>query len=151
MWTWKFELSDILTTLSIVVLIGGVIYNLFILPILTRIGDERMQDNLLFNERMNTLNETLVELKEEIKLSRVQRTKAYTTAILNAHNADVNAHKPLMDMIARVSIKVTSWEAFRRLCRAGCIREHYGVGDQLQCHKGDMTLTWDIVHIGELS
>ena len=78
MWTWKFELSDILTTLSIVVLIGGVIYNLFILPILTRLGDERMQDTLLFNERMNTLNETLVELKEEIKLSRVQRTKAYT-------------------------------------------------------------------------
>lgn len=78
MWTWKFELADILTTLSIVVLIGGLIYNLFILPILTRIGDERMQDNLLFNERMNTLNETLVELKEEIKLSRVQRTKAYT-------------------------------------------------------------------------
>ena len=37
-----------------------------------------MQDTLLFNERMNTLNETLVELKEEIKLSRVQRTKAYT-------------------------------------------------------------------------
>lgn len=78
MWTWKFELSDILTTLSIVVLIGSVIYNLFILPILTRLGDERMQDTLLFNERMNTLNETLVELKEEIKLSRVQRTKAYT-------------------------------------------------------------------------
>ena len=78
MWTWKFELSDILTTLSIVVLIGGLIYNLFILPILTRLGDERMQDTLLFTERMNTLNETLVELKEEIKLSRVQRTKAYT-------------------------------------------------------------------------
>ena len=81
MWTWKFELADILTTLSIVVIIGGVIYNLFILPILTRIGDERMQDNLLFNERMNTLNETLVELKEEIKLSRVQRTKAYTEQV----------------------------------------------------------------------
>ncbi len=78
MWTWKFELSDILTTLSIVVIIGGLIYNLFILPILTRLGDERMQDTLLFTERMNTLNETLVELKEEIKLSRVQRTKAYT-------------------------------------------------------------------------
>lgn len=78
MWTWKFELADILTTLSIVAIIGGGIYNLFILPILTRLGDERMQDNLLFNERMNTLNETLVELKEEIKLSRVQRTKAYT-------------------------------------------------------------------------
>ena len=81
MWTWKFELSDILTTLSIVVLIGGVIYNLFILPILTRLGDERMQDTLLFTERMNTLNETLVELKEEIKLSRVQRTKAYTEQV----------------------------------------------------------------------
>ena len=78
MWTWTFELADILTTLSIVVLIGGLIYNLFILPILTRLGDERLQDNLLFNERMNTLNEILVELKEEIKLSRVQRTKAYT-------------------------------------------------------------------------
>lgn len=81
MWTWKFELSDILTTLSIVVLIGGVIYNLFILPILTRLGDERLQDNLLFNERMNTLNETLLELKEEIKLSRAQRTKAYAEQV----------------------------------------------------------------------
>ena len=81
MWTWTFELADILTTLSIVVLIGGLIYNLFILPILTRLGDERLQDNLLFNERMNTLNETLLELKEEIKLSRVQRTKAYEEQI----------------------------------------------------------------------
>lgn len=81
MWKWEFELSDILTTLSIVVLIGGLIYNLFILPILTRIGDERMQDTLLFNERMNTLNETLIELKEEIKLSRVQRTKAYAEQV----------------------------------------------------------------------
>ena len=89
MWTWKFELSDILTTLSIVVLIGGVIYNLFILPILTRLGDERMQDNLLFNERMNTLNETLVELKEEIKLSRVQRTKAYTEHVKLTARVDV--------------------------------------------------------------
>lgn len=81
MWTWTFELADILTTLSIVVLIGGLIYNLFILPILTRLGDERLQDNLLFNERMNALNETLLELKEEIKLSRVQRTKAYAEQI----------------------------------------------------------------------
>ena len=89
MWTWQFELSDILTTLSIVVLIGGVIYNLFILPILTRLGDERMQDNLLFNERMNTLNETLVELKEEIKLSRVQRTKAYTEHVKLTARVDV--------------------------------------------------------------
>lgn len=89
MWKWEFELSDILTTLSIVVLIGGLIYNLFILPILTRIGDERMQDTLLFNERMNTLNETLIELKEEIKLSRVQRTKAYAEQVKLTARVDV--------------------------------------------------------------
>ena len=78
MWTWQFQLDDILTSLSIVAIIGGASYRILILPILTRLGDERMQDTLLFTERMNTLNETLVELKEEIKLSRVQRTKAYT-------------------------------------------------------------------------
>jgi hypothetical protein len=78
MWTWQIELNDILTTLSIVAIIGGASYRLLIVPILTRISDERMQDNLIFTERMNTLNETLLELKEEIKLSRVQRTKAYT-------------------------------------------------------------------------
>ena len=77
MWTWQFQLDDILTTLSIVVLIGGASYRLLILPILTHMGDERMQDYLLFTERMSMLNETLLELKEEIKLSRVQRTKAY--------------------------------------------------------------------------
>lgn len=78
MWTWQFQLDDILTTLSIVAIIGGASYRLLIVPILTRISDERMQDNLIFTERMNTLNETLLELKDEIKLSRVQRTKAYT-------------------------------------------------------------------------
>ena len=89
MWTWKFELSDILTTLSIVVLIGGASYRLLILPILTHMGDERMQDTLLFNERMNTLNETLIELKEEIKLSRVQRTKAYAEHLKLTARVDV--------------------------------------------------------------
>jgi hypothetical protein len=78
MWTWQIELNDILTTLSIVAIIGGASYRILIIPILTRISDERLQDNLIFTERMNTLNETLLELKEEIKLSRVQRTKAYT-------------------------------------------------------------------------
>ena len=78
MWTWQFELNDVLTTLSIVAIIGGASYRLLIIPILTRISDERMQDNLIFTERMNALNETLIELKDEIKLSRVQRTKAYT-------------------------------------------------------------------------
>ena len=78
MWTWQFEMNDILTTLSIVAIIGGASYRLLILPILTRISDERMQDNLIFTERMGALNQTLLELKDEIKLSRVQRTKAYT-------------------------------------------------------------------------
>lgn len=78
MWTWQFQLDDILTTLSIVAIIGGASYRLLIVPILTRLCDERMQDNLIFTERMGALNQTLLELKEEIKLSREQRTKAYT-------------------------------------------------------------------------
>lgn len=78
MWTWQVELDDILTTLSIIAIIGGASYRLLIVPILTRISDERMQDNLIFTERMGALNQTLLELKDEIKLSREQRTKAYT-------------------------------------------------------------------------
>lgn len=46
---------------------------------------------------------------------------------------------------------VKSWEGFRNLCRAGGIRTYYGVGDQLQCKKGDTTLIWDIVHIGDVA
>ncbi|MFR4919274.1 MAG: hypothetical protein ACLUBJ_07025 [Veillonella atypica] len=78
MYSWQFQLDDILTTLSIVAIIGGASYRLLIVPILTRISDERMQDNLIFTERMGALNQTLLELKDEIKLSREQRTKAYT-------------------------------------------------------------------------
>ena len=89
MWTWQFKLDDILTTLSIIVLIGGASYRLLILPILTHMGDERMQDNLLFTERMSMLNETLLELKEEIKLSRVQRTKAYAEHLKLTARVDV--------------------------------------------------------------
>lgn len=81
MWTWQFQLDDILTTLTIVGLIGGASYRLLILPILTRISEERMQDNLIFTERMNKLNETLVDLKDEIKLSREQRTKEYAERV----------------------------------------------------------------------
>lgn len=66
MWSWQFQLDDILTTLTIVGLIGGASYRLLILPVLTQ-----------NEERMNRLNETLVELKEEIKLSREQRTREY--------------------------------------------------------------------------
>ena len=45
---------------------------------------------------------------------------------------------------------VKSWEGFRNLCRAGGIRTYYAVGDQLQCKKGDATLTWDIVDIQDI-
>lgn len=43
-----------------------------------------------------------------------------------------------------------TWEGFRNLCRTGGVRAYYAVGDQLQCKKGDTTLTWDIVHIGDV-
>ena len=66
MWTWQFQLDDILTTLTIVGVIGGASYRLLILPILTQ-----------NKERMSRLNDTLIELKEEIKLSREQRIREY--------------------------------------------------------------------------
>ena len=37
MWTWQFQLDDILTTLSIVAIIGGASYRLLILP--SRVDD----------------------------------------------------------------------------------------------------------------
>ena len=70
MWTWQFQLDDILTTLSIVGLIGGASYRLLILPILTK-----------NEERMSRLNDTLLELKAEIKLSREQRIREYAEHI----------------------------------------------------------------------
>ena len=69
-WTWQFQLDDILTTLTIVGLIGGASYRLLILPILTK-----------NEERMSILNDTLLELKEEIKLSREQRIREYAEHI----------------------------------------------------------------------
>ena len=38
MWTWQIELNDILTTLSIVAIIGGASYRILIVPILTRMN-----------------------------------------------------------------------------------------------------------------
>ena len=78
MWTWQFQLDDTLTTVTIIGVIGGAGYRLLVAPVLNRISDERLQDNLLFNERMNSLLDTLKELKEEIKLSREQRAKQYS-------------------------------------------------------------------------
>lgn len=78
MWTWQFELNDILTTLTIVGVVAGAGYRLLIIPLLEKLDLQRMQDNLMFQEKMGVLTDTLKDLKDEIKLSREQRTKAYT-------------------------------------------------------------------------
>lgn len=78
MWTWKFELSDILTTLTIIVSVSGIGYRVLILPLLEKQDLQRIQDNLMFQEKMSVLTDTLKDLKNEIKLSREQRIKAYT-------------------------------------------------------------------------
>ena len=63
MWTWQFGLNDILTTATIVSIVCGAGYRVLVSPM---------------NDRMNSLVETLKELKEEIKLSREQRSKQYS-------------------------------------------------------------------------
>ena len=78
MWTWQFELNDILTTLSIVAVVAGLGYKVLVIQLLEKLDLQRMQDNLMFQEKMGVLTDTLKDLKDEIKLSREQRTKAYT-------------------------------------------------------------------------
>lgn len=78
MWTGQFELNDILTTLSIVSVVAGLGYKVLVIPLLEKLDLQRLQDNLMIQEKMGSLIETLKDLKEEIKLSREQRTKAYT-------------------------------------------------------------------------
>jgi len=78
MWTGRFELNDILTTLSIVAVVAGLGYKVLVIPLLEKLDLQRLQDNLMIQEKMGSLIETLKDLKEEIKLSREQRTKAYT-------------------------------------------------------------------------
>ena len=77
MWTWQFELNDILTTLSIVAAVAGVGYKVLVVPLLEKLDLQRMQDNLMFQEKMGVLTDTLKDLKEEIKLSREQSTREY--------------------------------------------------------------------------
>ena len=77
-WTWQFELNDILTTLTIVSIVAGIGYKVLVIPLLEKLDLQRMQDNLMFQEKMGVLTDTLKDLKDEIKLSREQRTKAYT-------------------------------------------------------------------------
>ena len=78
MWTWQFELNDILTTLSIVGLVAGLGYKVLVVPLLEKLDSQRVQDNLIFQEKWGILTDTLKDLKDEIKLSREERVKAYT-------------------------------------------------------------------------
>lgn len=78
MWTWQFELNDILTTLTIVSIVAGIGYKVLVIPLLEKLDLQRMQDTLMFREKMGVLTDTLKELKDEIKMSREQRTRAYT-------------------------------------------------------------------------
>ena len=73
MWTWSFELADVLTTLTIMSTLGGMAYYLIIRPFLQRLEEDRINDRTFFSSKYDTLIETLKELKEEIKLSRQER------------------------------------------------------------------------------
>ena len=78
MWTWQFELNDILTTLTIVSIVAGLTYKVLVIPLLEKRDLQHLQDTLVFQEKMGVLTETLNEFKNEIKLSREERVKAYT-------------------------------------------------------------------------
>lgn len=82
MWTWQFELNDILTTLSIVGLVAGLGYKLLVVPLLEKLDSQRVQDNLIFQEKWGVLTDTLKDLKDEIKLSRAERVKAEGKQVL---------------------------------------------------------------------
>ena len=53
MWTRQFQLDDILTTLTIVGVgvVAGAGYRLLIIPLLEKLDLQRMQDNLMFQEK----------------------------------------------------------------------------------------------------
>ena len=78
MWTWQFQLDDILTTLTIVSVVAGLTYKVLVLPLLEKRDLQHLQDTLVFQEKMGVLTETLNDLKNEIKLPREERVKAYT-------------------------------------------------------------------------
>ena len=73
MWTWSFELADVLTTLTIISTLGGLGYYLVIGPFLQRLKEDRENDIKFITTKYDTLIETLKELKEEIRLSRQDR------------------------------------------------------------------------------
>ena len=81
-WTWQFELNDILTTLTIVGLVSGALYRILILPLLNRIEAQRIQDSISFTSKWDALFDTLNELKAEVRQSRSERVKAEATFVM---------------------------------------------------------------------
>ena len=81
-WTWQFELNDILTTLTIVGVVAGTGYRLLVLPLLRQLEAQRIQDNVSLSIKWDTLMDTLNELKEEVRQSRSERVKAEATFVM---------------------------------------------------------------------
>ena len=81
-WTWQFELNDILTTLTIVGLITGAVYRLLVLPLLNRLETQRIQDSVSLSIKWDALMDTLNELKEEVRQSRSERVKSEATFVM---------------------------------------------------------------------
>lgn len=51
MWTWSFELADVLTTLAIISTIGGMAYYLVIRPFLQWLEEDRSGSRLVSRKR----------------------------------------------------------------------------------------------------
>ena len=51
MWTWSFELADVLTTLTIISTLGGMVYYLVIRPFLQRLEEDRNGSRLVSRKR----------------------------------------------------------------------------------------------------
>ena len=51
MWTWSFELADVLTTLTIISTLGSMAYYLVIRPFLQRIEEDRSGSRLVSRKR----------------------------------------------------------------------------------------------------
>lgn len=51
MWTWSFELADVLTTLTTMSTLGGMAYYLVIRPFLQRIEEDRSGSRLVSRKR----------------------------------------------------------------------------------------------------
>lgn len=93
MWTWQFELNDILTTLSIVGLVAGLGYKVLVVPLLEKLDSQRVQDNLIFQEKWGILTDTLKDLKDEIKLSRAERVKAEAKQVMLTAKIEALEHR----------------------------------------------------------